>query len=497
MAIAQTTITINNGFSRVDVINQFEDAFTWLEFHGDTQTGIITGMSSYSGGGTGVTGGVNATYQDVRQLSTSGIGTGASFFITRNSSGNISGVRVNRPGVGYTDEEVVQISGDSIGGISNGATTLELNVLVAGNENPVSYGSTTSYYDANKSGSFPWGIVRHTIEPNKKYGDTYRGIQVTSGGSASTFNIRLMSGNGFHPWDTTDLTDRGNYYSNRFAGEQYLDIPQSSINSTSNRLSTGSATTFHIQSSSSSQITISSSNGSAFGLDLNVYRSSLDPKFAVFSYHQPTLSSTHLTGNTFGTFLFHNFTTNLWDLDELFLGGVTLIDPTTGNTTSPRIQFITYNGGNSTFLSTSGVYRVSIRCAEMGYSRALDTAGRNSDGFPSLSTTYSSNAYNQSKTNTNNRIYYRNNSQDQVKVGTNSDFNAVIKGIPLSGVMVPCPYYLPDDFVLIDFDYGVSGQNIQQGDTITISPSEVYTVITGSYNQTTRTRGILFCARTN
>jgi len=495
MAIAQTTITINNGFSRVDVINQFEDAFTWLGWHGDTQTGIITGMSSYSGGGTGVTGG-SATYQDVRQLSTSGIGTGASFFITRNSSGNISGVRVNRPGVGYTDGEVVQISGDSIGGISNGATTLELNVLVAGNENPIGYGSTTSYYDADKSGSFPWGIVRHTIEPNKKYGDTYRGIQVTSGAVASAFNIRLMSGNGFHPWDTTDLTDRGNYYSNRFAGEQYLDIPQSSINSTTSQLVNSSATDSHIQSSST-QITISSSNGSNFGLDLNVYRSSLDPKFAVFSYKQSTLSSTHLTGTTFETFFFHNFTTNLWDLDELFLGGVTRINPTTGNTTDPKIDFITYNGGNSIFLSATGVHRVSIRCAEMGYSRALDTFGRNSDGSPSLFTNYSSNAYPQGKTNTHNRIYYRNNSQDQVKVGTNSDFNAVIKGIPLSGVMVPCPYYLPDDFVLIDFDYGVSGENIQQGDTITISPSEVYTVITGSYNQTTRTRGILFCARTN
>jgi hypothetical protein len=64
--------------------------------------------------------------------------------------------------------------------------------------------------------------------------------------------------------------------------------------------------------------------------------------------------------------------------------------------------------------------------------------------------------------------------------------------------MIPCPYYLPDDFVLIDFDYSVSAANIQQGDTITISGSEVYTVIMGSYNQTTnsRTRGILFCART-
>ena len=74
--------------------------------------------------------------------------------------------------------------------------------------------------------------------------------------------------------------------------------------------------------------------------------------------------------------------------------------------------------------------------------------------------------------------------------------NAVIKGIPLSSHMVPCPYYLPDDFVLIQFDHASPSQNIQQNDTVTISGSEVYTVIDGAYNQTNRTRGILFCART-
>ena len=76
------------------------------------------------------------------------------------------------------------------------------------------------------------------------------------------------------------------------------------------------------------------------------------------------------------------------------------------------------------------------------------------------------------------------------------NFNAVIKGLPLTSQFVPCPFYLPDDFVLIQFDNAQPGQNIQQFDTVTISGSEVYTVINGAYNQTTRTRGILLCART-
>jgi hypothetical protein len=55
---------------------------------------------------------------------------------------------------------------------------------------------------------------------------------------------------------------------------------------------------------------------------------------------------------------------------------------------------------------------------------------------------------------------------------------------------------MPDDFVLIDFKLTTSGQDLKQGDTVTISGSEVYTVITGSYNKYGETAGILFCART-
>jgi len=85
---------------------------------------------------------------------------------------------------------------------------------------------------------------------------------------------------------------------------------------------------------------------------------------------------------------------------------------------------------------------------------------------------------------------------NDIKIPDAANYNAVIKGIPLSTVMVPCPYYIPDDFVLIDFSYDYPNANIQQWDTVTISGSEIYTVITGSYSNATKTQGILFCART-
>ena len=110
-------------------------------------------------------------------------------------------------------------------------------------------------------------------------------------------------------------------------------------------------------------------------------------------------------------------------------------------------------------------------------------------------------------------IYYRNNStasnimnrgrggsyfnsEYDDTIDSNANYGAVIKGIPLNTKLVPTPYYMPDDFALIQFDYASPDALIQMWDTITVSGSEVYTVITASYNQTNRTRGVAFCART-
>ena len=76
-----------------------------------------------------------------------------------------------------------------------------------------------------------------------------------------------------------------------------------------------------------------------------------------------------------------------------------------------------------------------------------------------------------------------------------ANYNAVVKGVPLNAMMVPSPYNMPEDFGLIDFIYDAPSVNIQQGDTITIDETEVWTVIHGVYNQTTKTRGLLFVAR--
>jgi hypothetical protein len=474
MAITTTTVKINAGWARTDVIGQLEEAFSWLGWHGDTLTGIATGIISYTGGGTVST--VSTTYEDVEGTSTSGIGTGASFRIYR-SSGNINTVHVNRPGYGYTDGETIEISAEDIGGSGAGAGAMEITVAVAGNETPVEYGALNLFYDKDVTpgSSYPWGVMRHTIQENKKFGDTYRGFNI-SGSTSLTVNV----GSAFYPWDDTSTTNKNGYYPNRFAGTSYVDRPNSmTVADYYDRTTDRFSDYYQVN-----DITFASST--SYDLDLNIFRSSEDPNFAVLSFRHPYLSSTNLNGNTYATFFIHNYTTPLWDLDNLFLGGMTQIIPDPGS--DPRLEFRTYMGSYS-----DNYGRAGFRSAEFGYDY-VTSAG---DVGRYKSFTYESNSFPGTISRTNATFYLRDSSTIRGQnISSDANFNAVIKGLPINGLFVPVPYYIPDDFVMIDFKYSAPSTNIQQGDTITISPSEIYTVITGSYNQSGSTRGILFCART-
>ena len=472
MAITTTTISKNAGYARTDVLYQLEEAFTWLGWQGDTISGIVTGISAYSGGGT--VGSGTTYYHEVFPITTTGIGTGASFYIFRSST--IQQIFVNRPGVGYTDGEYVTLSAEDIGGSANGATGIGITVQVAGGGSPVGYGTTTAFFDKDltAASTYPWGVVRHAIEPGKKFGDTYRGIQ-----AASETVLYITMGSSFHPWDTDNTSNRGNAYANRFAGNTYADL--SNQNSIHPFVQYTTSTTHPISYVGGSVVTIANSN--SYRLDLNIYRSAIDPNFAVFAYKQPTLSSLSISNNNFGVFFFHNFTTSIWDLDYLFLGGMTYIVPEASPASQPRLVFTTHLANSSN----------TKRSAEWGYSGGGQNATKNSYYESSLS---------QSNENNRDLTFYIRNATNSTSgysfyetLNSNTFYNSVIKGIPLSTNIAPCPYYLPDDFVMIDFQINTPSVNVQQGDTITISGSEVYTVITASYNQTTTTRGIAFCAR--
>lgn len=377
----------------------------------------------------------------------------------------------------------------------------------SGTRTPVGIGSTSTFLDKQLSGTYPWGVQKHQIQAGKRYGSTYRGfVEYTAGYlDIVTFNgySSYSGGEYYGNTDTLNQTtfDRhgGTAQKRRMAGAPNLDFPgyYGGILNTTTSFETESITNSYARLAQ-----INHGTNTGYVLDLNLFKSGLDPRFVVFSYKSPNLSSTHLTSNTFDTWFFHNFTTNIWDLDHVFLGGLTQIIPVTGNTEYPTITFRTY-------LTTADNSRYSNikRSAEFPYSeyRGYSTSGEENY----IDWTVVSSSYPQDTSPTYARMYYRSNDnplgfsgyQDiditpQGRVSPDANFNAAIKGLPLNGQLLPVPYYMPDDFVLIQFHYTSASANIQQGDTITISGSEVYTVITGSYNQTTNTRGILFCART-
>ena len=490
MAISTNTFTLNANYTKAAMINQLEDAFTWLGWHDKCDhTGIVTGVVDYGmyQDDDSQNNSYYTYYYSAEQTSTTGIGTGASFFVQR-YNGNINAVYVNKPGIGYTTGEFLSFVPGSASiqesGIGWGCT-----VFV---DDSVSYGTThNGFYTKNVSAdnNYPYGVLRHKIQDNKKYGVTYRAFS-----AQSTTQIEMASGPFFHPKDA-DPDGSGTYLGGnsssynvpRFCGQYKVDVGFHHQSSNGTLMPNPKSSYFEDPDDAH---TVASSNN--YQLDLNVYRSGIDTNFCVMSYRQPTLSSTKLRDNTFYTWIPHNFTTPIWDLDNVCLGGITRIEPGTSENQQVQLVIETINYGSA----QNAQY--NLRIAEAPYDRLND--GIQSTYVSNLaigspdSYTYSYNP----------KIYNRDSTYDTngntgagatVTVNAAANYNAVIKGIPLNAMMVPSPYNMPEDFGLIDFAYDAPSVNIQQGDTITIDGTEVWVVIQGCYNQTNTTRGLLFVGR--
>lgn len=510
MAISTATFTKVAGWARTDVIDQLEQAFTWLGWHGSQISGLVTSISAYSGGGT--VGSSGTDYFDVPVATTTGIGTGASFNVYRNS-GVVNTIYVNRPGVGYTQGEYVTLSAANIGGSANGAVAIGITVNVDGGLSPVGYGGTGVFFDKNFSptndSTRPWGVLKQDFNTNKRFGVTYRGFKVYD-----DYRLSLYAGSSFFPFNADITGDRGGRYRDSFRGMQYLDIAESP-DGAGNSLDYDADSSAQVGAQYDGLLVYATPNSpKTHDLKLNVYRSGIDPSFAVLSYTQPSVSGT-LNENTFSTFIIHNFNSNLWNLDEVFSAGVTFVVPdpslnsNQGNTA--YLGFRTLLTGNR---DNASEFKYSTRTAEAGWSQIFND---NHYGLAAQNYTIASSQTNYTSSTGNGIDTYDTPGNNEATIYTRTggikdtgildtgaygnrypitSYNSVIKGIPINGNLIPCPYYMPDDFVLIDFKLTASGQDLKQGDTVTISGSEVYTVITGSYNKFGETAGILFCART-
>ena len=87
------------------------------------------------------------------------------------------------------------------------------------------------------------------------------------------------------------------------------------------------------------------------------------------------------------------------------------------------------------------------------------------------------------------------------------DFYKPISGIPICSKFIPCPYYMPDDFVFIQASSTPNAIDYRVGDTVTVSGNEKYSVVvpstTGNVNglgdpndsSSTHTASLMLCVR--
>ena len=499
MAITTEVFVAPVGWARSDVLNILEDALEWGGYHGGEISGLCTGVSAYSGGGIlGV--GANDSYYDIPTTS-SGIGTGATLNVFREQTGTgINTITVNKPGKDYIQGEILTIDPRYFGGGTGIAVTVNIDYSAG-------IGTTTAYFDkdTDPSTAAPWAVLKQDNDPSKLFGTTYRGFRIED-----DYRMYKLVGPSYSPVDWRDfgpitMDDK------TFRGTQYLDCYDregDSINESI--LQVG-------QFNSSTPIQFATtSSPNTHALKLTAYRSSIDTDFVVYVFSQPTVSG-DISDKTYDAIYFHRFDSSLWDLDEVFLGGATLFRATDpANTTQASSIALTTQTMLAGQKYQYGQSTICTRTAEAGYTQQYNESH---NGNYSVTTSYVTTQGDNNNTNTDNftntaytstqsYIYSRvggekdNGYVNDISGGDNYDnfvgistYRAVVKGIPLSTNLIPCPYYIPDDFVLLEINYPQSEVDFLEGDIIKISETEQYVIIKGSYNKWETTNGIFFCGR--
>ena len=508
MAVTTNTYTASSGWSRGDVVNLLESGFAFAELHGAPLSGIGTALKAFSGGGS-----VGAAYTYYYDVPTTSSGSGVNATVNvRRSNGPVVDVKLNKVGYNYADNEVLTIDAAHIGGTSNGAVAIGCTLNVMGGGSPTSYGSTTTFFRKETNSSYdtnrPYGMLRQVRNQSKKYGTTYRGFKVR------TDNQLIVSVGPSYAVNQDDQIGIG-MYGDSLRGMPYFDV----TGIYGDRMNYDFSAYGQITSSSNFNYA-SDSNPTSHDLKLNVYRSAIDPTFSVFSFEQPGIDGS-MTDSTFSTFIVHNFDSSLWDYDEVWTAGITFVSVSDIQNTNNA----TYAGGLNLNMciagnaSSYGENFSATRAAECGYgqfyyenhygNRFVTTrfVPTGSDYINSsqarVDATAAYDGYSDSRIFTRrggrkDKGYSNDDSSDPNRYSNYDPITqtkSVIKGIPINPALVPCPYFMPDDFVIIEMTLDASEQNVRQGDTITISGSEVYTVITASYNKYSQTSGLFFCAR--
>ena len=425
----------------------------------------------------------------------------------------IVAITINSIGSGWTDDAVFTIPGEEIGGV---ATTNDVTFGVNADEtsNNAADGtpsigvtdlkSGSNFYQKHPSGFYAIAKVEH--DAAKTFGTTYYGF-----GMSPNDNYKLTITSGCQ-WDylnrpgihynigTDDTVGFGTYGGKR--GLDYQDVHAYV------RMEEGNDNYWR-------QINYATSaTPTAYPLAIRVYRAQApqDSDFAVIQFTQ-TINGVIQPYGTFTIAKGSQHGAGVYDLDYVFQDAVMEV-----GTGTRSVQF---KYGNTQYNYYSGVdepadSNTKTRAATYGYMRDEDVT--NNVGYQLTSFACNIDTDNgNNQTGASMKTYYRNSTYDSYSytsstygtitnaISSSADYYKPIKGIPISNAVLPIPYYLPDDFVMLQVATTPGLVAFRTGDTVTISGSEIYEIITASYEsqqngldqvQNNSTIGMLFMART-
>jgi len=415
------------------------------------------------------------------------------------NDGSLRNISIHSIGSGWTDDEVFTIPGELVGGT---ATTGDIRFGVTTPETEsnqydgiasiktTTIGGGSNLYQKHDLGRF--AILNVANDATKKYSNTFYSFYL-EGTPSTTWYLRIQQGNG---WNV--LNYKGTNSTNEAANQEwgsydgYLGMDKQNTNS--------------IVSSPSYLTLTGAATPTAYPMQIKTFRaqSPQDTNFAVIQFTQ-TINEKIVPYGTFSIHKGDGYGSGVFDLDEVYLGAITHYT-SASQTITLKTEVPTYWAVGSWSYRLPGFNMEPVsnnsqaRNAYYGYMRGDTTT-------PYLSDAY----YNNIREDTadpSGVTYYRNSTYDKynnIGMPAGSDYYKPIKTIPISRKMIPCPYYIPDDFVLLQVATTPGLTEFRPGDTVTVSGSEIYEVIQAGYAaQTTgldgiannTSEGMLFLART-
>lgn len=428
MAVTKRTYEIPAYWNSNDLLDTLQTALADVGFHANTQTGTILTFTNTAG--TTIVGEKGKRYL-VKQSATSGSGQYATFDVVRNqNTGAVATVTLVNGGIDYVGTNTLTISGANIGGTS---PTDDITVTVSTVSG--AQGSTTTWYDKDTASPYTWGVCCINNDITKKMGQTYFSFYTPANPTAFPV-LYIKSGPGFQ--STTNV----------FNGVLNLDYVTNS-------------TVFNTAGSIFSLTIASAMN---VPLTLITYQSGLDPNFVVFQFAE--ISTQGQLYRWPFVISKYNSATQPWSLDDCFTAGVYLIGKT---------QVVNTTEGNVyTQLATGFIGR---RAGEWGYSGASSAAGGLIGYYESLAGRKLGTGV-----NTTYPVIYNRTEQDYIHTGV--EYNPVITGIPINNCMVPCPYFIPEDFGISEI---LDTNSINYGSIVSVGATTKWEVIQYGNNQAAAT----------